>query len=53
MVKVCLKCSKEFDEKLIDDPGSEAYPSCPDCWKEWTNYAVMVMNEMRLDNVST
>ena len=29
MVKVCLKCSKEFDEKLIDDPGSEAYPSCP------------------------
>jgi DNA-directed RNA polymerase subunit RPC12/RpoP len=29
MVKVCLKCGKEFDEKLIDDPGSEIYPSCP------------------------
>ena len=49
MVKVCLKCHKDFDEKLVDDPASKVYPSCPDCWKEWTNYAVMVMNEMRLD----
>jgi DNA-directed RNA polymerase subunit RPC12/RpoP len=49
MTKICIKCSKEFDEALVDDPSSAQYPSCPDCWKEWTNYAVMVMNEMRLD----
>jgi DNA-directed RNA polymerase subunit RPC12/RpoP len=49
MTKICIKCSKEFDEALVDDPSSAQYPSCLDCWKEWTNYAVMVMNEMRLD----
>jgi len=49
MSKTCLKCNKEFDESNIEDPASQKYPSCPECWKEWTTYAVMVMNEMRLD----
>ena len=49
MVKTCIKCGKTFEENTIDDPTALKYPSCPDCWKEWTTYAVMVMNEMRLD----
>ena len=49
MTKTCLKCGKEFDEKTAEDPAAEKYPSCQDCWKEWTTHAVMVMNEMRLD----
>lgn len=49
MSKTCLKCNKEFDESTVEDPASQKYPSCPECWKEWTTYAVMVMNEMRLD----
>ena len=49
MVKTCIKCGKAFEESTIDDPAALKYPSCPDCWKEWTTYAVMVMNEMRLD----
>lgn len=49
MTKTCLKCQKVFDEKTIDDPTAEKYPSCSECWKEWGDYAVMVMNEMRLD----
>ena len=49
MIKTCLKCQKAFDEKTIDDPTAEKYPSCAECWKEWGDYAVMVMNEMRLD----
>jgi NAD-dependent SIR2 family protein deacetylase len=49
MTKSCLKCGKAFDEKTVDDPSAEKYPSCADCWKEWTTQAVMVMNEMRLD----
>ena len=46
MVKTCIKCGKTFEENTIDDPAALKYPSCPDCWKEWTTYAVMVMNEM-------
>jgi NAD-dependent SIR2 family protein deacetylase len=49
MVKTCIKCGKTFEERTIDDPTALKYPSCTDCWKEWTTYAVMVMNEMRLD----
>jgi hypothetical protein len=49
MVKTCIKCGKTFEERTIDDPAALKYPSCIDCWKEWTTYAVMVMNEMRLD----
>jgi Fe-S cluster biosynthesis and repair protein YggX len=45
----CLKCSKEFEESEIEDPSSLKYPSCGDCWKEWTTYGVMVINEMHLD----
>ncbi|MDQ3872608.1 MAG: Fe(2+)-trafficking protein [Thermoproteota archaeon] len=48
MSKTCLKCGKTFDE-VIEDPAAEKYPACQTCWKEWTTYAVMVMNELRLD----
>jgi Fe-S cluster biosynthesis and repair protein YggX len=48
MSKTCLKCGKNFEE-IIEDPAAEKYPACSACWKEWTTYAVMVMNEMRLD----
>jgi len=49
MSKTCLRCNKSFNESDVEDEISQKYPSCPDCWKEWTTYAVMVMNEMRLD----
>ena len=49
MSKTCLRCNKSFNESDVEDEASLKYPSCPDCWKEWTTYAVMVMNEMRLD----
>jgi hypothetical protein len=45
--KTCLRCGKAIS--AFSDPAAEKYPACPDCWKEWTTYAVMVMNEMRLD----
>ncbi|HZC88010.1 MAG TPA: iron transporter [Nitrososphaera sp.] len=48
MSKTCLKCGKVFDD-AVDDPAAEKYPACPACWKEWTSYGVMVMNELRLD----
>ena len=48
-MKVCSKCGKEYDEATIEDPLSTKYVSCNDCWKEWTTYAVMVINEMRFD----
>lgn len=48
MSKTCLKCGKTFDDD-IEDPAAEKYPACAACWKEWTSYAVIVMNEMRLD----
>jgi hypothetical protein len=48
MSKTCLKCGKTFDDD-IEDPAAEKYPACATCWKEWTSYAVIVMNEMRLD----
>jgi Fe-S cluster biosynthesis and repair protein YggX len=48
MSKTCLKCGKTFDE-VIEDPAADKYPACSACWKEWTTYAVIVMNEMRLD----
>ena len=49
MAKTCSKCKKTFNENLVNDPGAQKYSSCPECWKEWTTYAVMVINEMRLD----
>ena len=48
MSKTCLRCGKTIEE-IIEDPAAEKYPACSACWKEWTTYAVMVMNEMRLD----
>ena len=49
MSKTYLRCNKSFNESDVEDEISQKYPSCPECWKEWTTYAVMVMNEMRLD----
>jgi len=49
MTKTCLKCGKNFDEKEIDDSAADKFPSCLECWNEWKKYAIMVMNEMRLD----
>jgi len=49
MSKTCLRCNKTFNEAEVEDENSQKYPSCPECWKEWTTNAVMVMNEMRLD----
>jgi Fe-S cluster biosynthesis and repair protein YggX len=49
MTKTCLKCTKIFDEQENDDPAAEKFPSCLECWNEWKKYAIMVMNEMRLD----
>ena len=49
MVKVCSKCKNSFDETSIEDPAAEKYQSCLSCWKEWTTYAVIVINELRLD----
>src|SRR5688500_20271846 len=48
MTKTCLKCGKSIDE-APEDPAADKYPACAARWKEWTTYAVMVMNEMRLD----
>jgi Fe-S cluster biosynthesis and repair protein YggX len=48
-MKTCAKCGAKFDENLVDDIQAAKYPSCNSCWKEWTDYAVIVMNEMRLD----
>lgn len=48
-MKTCAKCGIEFDEKQGDDNQAAKYPSCNSCWKEWTDYAVIVINEMRLD----
>jgi len=48
MSKTCLKCGKGIEEPH-DDPAAEKYPACNACWKEWTTYAIMVMNELRLD----
>jgi Fe-S cluster biosynthesis and repair protein YggX len=48
-MKTCLKCGKRFDENAIEDSDSAKYPACNSCWKEWTTYAVIVINEMRLD----
>jgi len=45
----CLKCGKNFEENEIEDPSSLKYPSCKDCWKEWTTNGVMVIYEMHLD----
>jgi hypothetical protein len=35
MTKTCLKCGKTFNEKDIDDPAADKFPSCPECWDEW------------------
>ena len=48
-MKTCVKCKRTFDERMTEDPQSAKYPACNSCWKEWTAYAVIVINEMRLD----
>lgn len=48
MTKTCIKCGNSIDVQP-EDPAADKYPACSTCWKEWTTYAIMVMNEMRLD----
>ena len=49
MARNCTKCKKEITEALELDPIASNYPCCNECWAEWKQYRVMVMNEMRLD----
>lgn len=48
MASTCKKCGKEFEEAGVDARAKE-YGSCQNCWNEWVQYSVMVINEMRLD----
>ncbi len=49
MTRVCTKCKKEIPDGADLDPISSVYPCCIECWSEWKQYRVMVMNEMKLD----
>lgn len=48
MTKTCSKCGKNFDESHVD-PAATKYSACSNCWNEWVQYSIMVINEMRLD----
>ncbi|HKC79424.1 MAG TPA: iron transporter [Nitrosopumilaceae archaeon] len=49
MTKICTKCKKEIPQEVELDPMATNYPCCSECWAEWKQYRVMVMNEMKLD----
>ena len=49
MDRICTKCKSSIHDDEELDPKAAAYPCCNKCWKEWKEYSVMVMNEMRLD----
>ena len=49
MTKTCTKCKKEIPNGVDIDPIASVYPCCNECWSEWKQYRVMVMNEMKLD----
>ena len=49
MARNSTKCKKEIPESVVLDPMANNYPCCNECWAEWKQYRVMVMNEMRLD----
>jgi len=49
MARTCTKCKKEIPAEVELDPISANYPCCNQCWDEWKQYRIMVMNEMKLD----
>lgn len=49
MARVCTKCKKQIPEEVELDLMAGNYPCCNECWAEWKQYRVMVMNEMKLD----
>ena len=49
MGKICTKCKKDIPAEVELDPMAANYPCCNECWAEWKQYRVMVMNEMKLD----
>jgi len=49
MVRTCTKCKKEIPDNVELDPFASTYPCCNECWAEWKQYRIMVMNEMKLD----
>ena len=49
MARVCTKCKKQITEEVELDLMAANYPCCNECWAEWKQYRVMVMNEMKLD----
>jgi Fe-S cluster biosynthesis and repair protein YggX len=49
MAKICTKCKKDIPTGVELDPMAANYPCCNECWAEWKQYRVMVMNEMKLD----
>ena len=49
MARICTKCKKQIPTEVELDPMAANYPCCNECWAEWKQYRVMVMNEMKLD----
>ena len=49
MTKLCTKCKKDIPAEVELDHAATNYPCCNECWAEWKQYRVMVMNEMKLD----
>jgi Fe-S cluster biosynthesis and repair protein YggX len=49
MIVICTKCKKELAAGAELDLVASTYPCCNECWSEWKQYRVMVMNEMKLD----
>ena len=49
MSRTCTKCKNSIPDNEELDIVAAKYPACNNCWNEWKEYRVMVMNEMRLD----
>ena len=49
MSRICTKCKNTIPDNEELDIVAQKYPVCNQCWNEWKEYRVMVMNEMRLD----
>jgi len=49
MSRTCTKCKSQIPDNEELDIVASNYPVCNKCWKEWKEYQVMVINEMRLD----
>jgi len=49
MARICTKCKTSIPDNEELDPKAATYPCCNNCWSQWKEYRVMVMNEMRLD----